>query len=213
MFQTVLTDSDKTALQRIVRHQVGELRSALEQSDYPAASHCWNLIKQLRIIEHSEVAELMEGQVIPHMRTYAAEHTATFSEYASQHNFTEAERLLALLRSLNEHFPDETLVDLDNLEATLDTARVQHTAQQEAAEETRRAQEGQRRAEEEKRRAEEEKRRAEEEKRRAEEEKRRAEEEKREIQKELERERREIKDMERMAEILESELKEIRKRK
>ena len=170
MFQTVLTDSDKTALQRIVTHQVNELGSALEQSDYPAASRCWNLIKQLRIIEHGEIAELMEGQVIRHMRTYAAERTATFNEYASQHNFTEAERLLALLRSLYEHFPDENLVDLDNLDATLNTTREQHTAQQEAQEEIHRAQEEIHRAQEKTHRAEEKTHRAQEETRRTQEE-------------------------------------------
>ena len=213
MFQTVLTDSDKTALQRIVRHQVGELRSALEQSDYPAASRCWNLIKQLRIIEHSEIAELMEGQVITHMRTDAAERTAAFNAYASQHNFTEAERLLALLRSLNEHFPDENLVDLDNLDTTLNTVRVQHTAQQEAAEETRRAQEETRRAEEEARRAEEEARRAEEEWRRAEEEARRAEEERRTTQRRIEREQQLAAQERRRQAELEEELDAERRRR
>ena len=127
LFQTVLTDSDKTALQRIVRHQVSELRRALEQSDYPAASRCWNLLKQLRIIENDEIAELMEGQVIPHMRTHAAERTATLNGYASQHDFTEAERLLVSLRALNEFFPDEDLVDLGNLDATLNAAREHRT--------------------------------------------------------------------------------------
>ena len=149
LFQTVLTDSDKTALRRIVRHQVSELRRALEQSDYPAASRCWNLLKQLRIIENDEIAELMEGQVIPHMRTHAAERTATLNGYASQHDFTEAERLLVSLRALNEFFPDEDLVDLGNLDATLNAAREQHTAQQEAKEKARRAEEKARRTQEE----------------------------------------------------------------
>ena len=149
LFQTVLTDSDKTALQRIVRHQVSELRRALEQSDYPAASRCWNLLKQLRIIENDEIAELMEGQVIPHMRTHAAERTATLNGYASQHDFTEAERLLVSLRALNEFFPDEDLVDLGNLDATLNAAREQRTAQQEAKEKARRAEEKARRTQEE----------------------------------------------------------------
>jgi hypothetical protein len=166
MFQTALTDSDKAALQRIVRCQVGNMRSELEQGDYPEASRCWNFLKQLRIIEHSEIAELMQGQVIPQMRTHAAERTATFNEYASQHNFTEAERLLALLHALNEHFPDENLVDLGNLNATLNTAREQHTAQQKAQEEARRAQENAQKAQEEARRAQENTQRAQEEARR-----------------------------------------------
>jgi hypothetical protein len=141
MFQTALTGDDMTALRRIVRHQVSELRSTLEQDDYPAASRCWDLLKQLRIIEHREIAELMEGQVIPHMLTYATRRTATFNEHAAQHNFTEAERLLTSLRALTDHFPEENLIDLDNLKATLDAAQAQHTAQREAEEEARRAEE------------------------------------------------------------------------
>jgi hypothetical protein len=167
IFQTALTDSDKTALQRIVDHLVCELGSTLEQDNYPAASRCWSLLKRLRIIGHEQTAERIEGQAIPHIRAYAAERTATFNNYAAQHNFTEAERLLASLRVLNEHFPEENLVNLDNLNVTLNTTQTQHTAQREAEEEARRAEEEARRAEEEARRAEEEARRAEEEARRA----------------------------------------------
>jgi hypothetical protein len=187
MFQTALDNGDRVALQRIVEHQVGELERTLEEDDYPAASRCWNLLKQLRVIGHGETAESMERQVIPHMRAYATERTATFNDCAAQHNFTEAERLLASLRVLNEHFPEETLLNLDNLNATLNTAQAQHTAQLEAEEEARRAGEEARRAEEEARRAEEEARRAEEEVRRAEEETRRAEEETRKAEEEARR--------------------------
>ena len=128
IFQTALTDSDKTALQRIVDHLVCELGSTLEQDNYPAASRCWSLLKRLRIIGHEQTAERIEGQAIPHIRAYAAERTATFNNYAAQHNFTEAERLLASLRVLNEHFPEENLVNLDNLNVTLNTTQTQHTA-------------------------------------------------------------------------------------
>jgi hypothetical protein len=196
MFQTTLTDSDKTALQRIVRHQVDNLRSELEQSDYPAASRCWNLLKRLRIIGHGETAERMEKQAITHMRAYAAERTATFNDYAAQHNFTEAERLLASLRVLNEHFPEENLVNLDNLNATLNTAQAQHTAQLEAEEEARRnAEEALRNGEEARSNAEEARRNAEEARSNAEEalrnaeEARRAEEEARKNREAFERER------------------------
>jgi hypothetical protein len=69
------------------------------------------------------------------MRAYTQEHTAVFNRHAAQHDFTGAERLLALLRSLQTHFPDKDLVDLEGLEATLQTARAQYAAQQEAKEE------------------------------------------------------------------------------
>jgi hypothetical protein len=108
------------------------------------------------------------------MRAYAQERTAVFNRHAAQHDFTGTERLLALLRSLQTHFPGEDLVDLEGLEATLQTARAQYTAQREAAEERQRAAEARQRAEEARQRAEEAGQRAEEERQRAEEERDRA---------------------------------------
>ena len=145
LFQTVLTSDDQAMLQRIVRHQVDAMCCALDQCDYPVADHCWRLLNQLRIIEHQEINELMERQVRPHMHAYAAERTAVFTRHAAQHDFTEAERLLVLLRSLQAHFPNENLADLEGLEATLQTAKEQYNAQQEAEKQ---AEEARQRAEE-----------------------------------------------------------------
>ena len=167
LFQTVLTEGDKVMLQRIVGHQVDAMNNALEQSDYPAADRCWNLLNQLRIIEHGEIDELMERQVRPHMRAYAQERTAVFNRHAAQHDFTEAENLLRSLRAFDLHFPDEDLVDLEGLEATLQTARAQYTAQREEAEARQKAEEARQRAEKARQRAEEARQRAEEERDRA----------------------------------------------
>ncbi len=159
LFQTALTSDDQVMLRSIVGYQVDAMNCALEQCDYPAADRCWRLLNQLRIIEHQEINELMEGQVRPRMHAYAERTTAVFARYAAQHDFTEAERLLVLLRSLQAHFPDENLVDLEGLEATLQAAKEQHNAQQEAekqAEEARqRAEEAQENTEKERERAEE----------------------------------------------------------
>jgi hypothetical protein len=162
LFQTVLTEGDKVMLQCIVRHQVDAMNNALEQSDYPAADCCWNPLNQLRIIEHGEIDELMARQIRPHMRAYAQERTAAFNRHAAQHDFTEAENLLSSLRALDLHFP-ENLVDLEGLEATLQTARAQYTAQREEAEARQKAEEATKRAEEARQKAEEATKRAEEE--------------------------------------------------
>ena len=137
------------------------MRNALEQNDYPAADRCWTLLNQLQIIEHQRIDELMNRQVRPHMRAYAEERTATFSRHAAEHQFTEAGNLLTLLRTLNERFPDEHLVDLEELEGTLQAARAQQAAQQEAEERRQRAEEARQRAAEARQRAEEEAQRAE----------------------------------------------------
>jgi hypothetical protein len=192
LFQTVLTNGDKVMLQRIVRHQVDAMNNALEQSDYPAANRCWNLLNHLRIIEHREIEELMEGQIRPRMRAYAEEHTAAFSRHAARHDFTEVERLLESLRSLQACFPDENLVNLEGFEATLWTARAQYTAQQQRAEERQRAEEATQRAEEATQRAEEATQRAEEERIRA---------------------RREREAMEEQMRRREAELEEVRRRR
>jgi hypothetical protein len=163
LFQTVLTEGDKVVLQCIVRHQVDAMNNALEQSDYPAADRCWNPLNQLRIIEHGEIDELMARQIRPHMRAYAQERTAAFNRHAAQYDFTKAENLLGSLRALDLHFPDEDLVDLEGLEATLQTARAQYTAQREEAEARQKAEEARQRAEEARQKAEEARQRAEEE--------------------------------------------------
>jgi hypothetical protein len=177
LFQTVLTGDDTAMLQRIVRHQINAMSCALEQCDYPAADRCWRLLNQLRIIEHRETDELIEGQVRPHMHVYAQGRTAVFTRHAAQHDFTEAERLLELLRSLKAHFPNENLVDLEGLEATLQTAKEHYNAQQKAEKQ---AEEAEKQAEEAEKQAEEAEKKAEAAQQRAEgleKEKQRAEEE------------------------------------
>ena len=163
LFQTVLTDGDKAMLQQIVEHQVEALHNALEQNDYPAADRCWTLLNQLQIIEHQRIDELISRQVRPYMRAYAEERMATFNRHAAQHQFIEATQLLTSLRALNERFPDEHLVDLEDLEATLQASRTQQAAQQEAEEGRVRAEEGRQREAEASQRAEERAQKAEEE--------------------------------------------------
>ena len=153
LFQTVLNNDDKALLQRIVEHQVGVMRTALEQEDYPAVDRGWNLFSQLRIIEHDRIEELIERQVRPHIRTYAEARTAALSRHAAAHQFEEAEQILTALQTLNRHFPNENFVDLERLQETLQTARAQHTAQQEAEEARQREAEARQNAEEERERA------------------------------------------------------------
>ncbi|MHA7877884.1 MAG: hypothetical protein ACX93T_03100 [Bacteroidota bacterium] len=140
MFQTVLTSDDKIMLQRIVSHQVSIMSTALEQEDYTAADRCWSLLNQLRVVEHSEIEELMKEQVRPHMRAYAEARTAAFSRHAAAHQFTEADQILDTLQALNRLFPNEHLVNLEGLQETLQIARTKQNAQQEAEERARREQ-------------------------------------------------------------------------
>jgi flagellar biosynthesis GTPase FlhF len=163
MFQTVLTDNDQVMLLRIMRHQVSTICNALEQSDYITVDRCWNLLGQLRIIEHEKIKKLMDSAVRPHIQRYATNRALALGHAAARHDFEEAERFIKILRDLNNHFPDENLVNLDELAATLQVDSAQHTAQQEAAEERRKAEQQQRRAEEIQQREAEERRRAEEE--------------------------------------------------
>jgi hypothetical protein len=156
LFRTVLMGDDQVMLQRIVRHQIDAMSCALDQCDYTAADRCWRLLNQLRIIEHNEIDELIERQVRPHMRAYAAERTAVFTRHAARHDFTEAECLLVLLRSLQAQFPDENLADLEGLEATLQTAKEQHNAQREAEKQAEEERQRSERLEKEKQKAEEE---------------------------------------------------------
>ena len=122
-------NSDEESLHRIVNNQVDELRGVLGQGNYSAASRCWNLLKELRIIGHETSNELIETYATQRMHHHTMVYVSLFDKYAALENLTEAERLLVSLRTLDEHFSDENLVDLDILGTTLDQARARHAAQ------------------------------------------------------------------------------------
>jgi hypothetical protein len=180
LFQTVLTSDDKVMLQCIVENQVDAMRCALAQCDYSAAGCCWRLLNRLRIIEHEEIERRINRQARPHLRVHATERMDVFREHVVQRDFTEAARLQALLCSLQTHFPDENLVVLESLEATLQTAQEQYNAQQEAEkqveEERKNAEEARKNAEEAQQRTEEAQQRTEEARKNAEEARKNAEE-------------------------------------
>jgi chromosome segregation ATPase len=180
LFQTVLKSDDKVMLQRIVENQVGAMRCALVQCDYSAAGCCWRLLNRLRIIEHEEIERRINRQARPHLHAHATERMDVFREHVVQRDFTEAARLQASLCSLQTHFPDENLVVLESLEATLQTAQEQYNAQQEAEkqveEERKNAEEAQQRVEQERKNAEEARKNAEEAQQRVEQERKNAEE-------------------------------------
>jgi chromosome segregation ATPase len=180
LFQTVLKSDDKVMLQRIVENQVGAMRCALVQCDYSAAGCCWRLLNRLRIIEHEEIERRINRQARPHLHAHATERMDVFREHVVQRDFTEAARLQASLCSLQTHFPDENLVVLESLEATLQTAQEQYNAQQEAEkqveEERKNAEEAQQRVEQERKNAEEARKNAEEAQKSAEQERKNAEE-------------------------------------
>ncbi len=161
MFQTVLTNDDKATLQDISEYQVDIMKTALEQEDYATADRCWGPLNQLQIIGRQRIAGLMGEVVRIHVQTYAETRVAAFNRHAAAHQFTEAEQILITLRALHAHFPGEDLVGLEDLVVTLQTARTQHTAQQEVDERQRRAEEGVQEAEGRQRRAEEEVQKAE----------------------------------------------------
>ena len=192
LLQTALTSDDQVMLRSIVGYQVDAMSFALEQCDYPAADRCWRLLNQLCIIEHKEIDELIEKQVRPRMHAYAERTTAVFARHAARHDFTEAERLLVLLRSLQAHFPNENLADLEGLEATLQTAKEQYNVQQEAE---KKAEEAQENTEKERQRAE------------------GLEKEKQRVEEERESERREREAMEERMRRIEAELEALRRRR
>jgi|688.fasta_scaffold106786_2 hypothetical protein len=124
MFQTVLTGDDQTKLKHIMRAQASALAESLERDDYQAAENNWQSLTQLKIIGSTEVEQMIRELAGMPLKTFALRRVAAYREAALQHRFDEAERQLALLKTLLSHFPNERLgCSVESLEEVLRASR------------------------------------------------------------------------------------------
>jgi hypothetical protein len=66
LFQTALTDGDQVHLLDTVRALQPKIINAITQGDVTALGQHWQLLQRLRVIEHPEANQLIEGQVLKH---------------------------------------------------------------------------------------------------------------------------------------------------
>ena len=124
MFQTVLTGDDETKLKHIMRVQAAALVASLERDDYQAAENHWQSLTQLKIVGGAEVEQMIRELAGMPLKHFVLRRVSSYKETALQHRFDEAERQLALLRTLLSHFPNEQLeCSIHSLEVVLQDSR------------------------------------------------------------------------------------------
>jgi hypothetical protein len=139
LFQTTLTDGDKVHLLDTVRQLKPKIVNAITQGDVTALGQHWQLLQRLRVIEHPEVDQLVEGQVLPAITNAILQRADAVKSSANAHNFREATDKLFLIRQISDSLDGAPLVvNIDTLRRHLDHCREQYEECKRREEEIRR---------------------------------------------------------------------------
>jgi energy-coupling factor transporter ATP-binding protein EcfA2 len=121
LFQTVLTDGDRTHLLNTIRQLKPKIVNAITQGDVTALSQHWKLLQRLQVIEHPEIGKLIEGEIVAAINTAILQRVDAFKDDATVYNFDDAERALNLLTRIKNNLPGVTLsFDIDALKRHLE---------------------------------------------------------------------------------------------
>ena len=117
LFQTILTDSDRTHLLDTIRQLKSKMVNAITEGDVTALGQNWQLLQRLRIIEHPEVEQLIEGQVLPAINVALRQlRDGIKKTWANAYEFDQAEAHIARLTQLMRQLPGAPLdINLDAL--------------------------------------------------------------------------------------------------
>jgi len=130
LFQTVLTNSDRTKLLEMARQLRHKLANAVTQGDEASLRNCWLLLQRLRVIRHHEVETIILEDVLPTLKNEVLKRIDSFKNYANAHDFDLAEKQLDLLTTLQDAIPDALLeLDLNALRSYLKGCRRKHEEQ------------------------------------------------------------------------------------
>jgi hypothetical protein len=105
LFQTILTDSDKVHLLTTIRRLQPKIVNAITGGDVTALSQHFQLLQRLLVIEHPEVGQLIEGQVLPAINIAVFKRVEEAKNSAIASNFDDARRQLNQLISIVNHLP------------------------------------------------------------------------------------------------------------
>jgi hypothetical protein len=127
LFQTTLTDGDQVHLLTTVRRLRPKMVNAITQGDVTALGQHWQLLQRLRVVEHPEVDQLIEGGVLPTLKNEVLKRIDSFKYYANAHDFALAENQLDFLTTLQDAIPGAPLeLDLNALRRNLKGCRQAH---------------------------------------------------------------------------------------
>jgi energy-coupling factor transporter ATP-binding protein EcfA2 len=139
LFQTTLTDGDQVHLLDTVRQLKPKIVHAITQGDVTALGQHWQLLQRLRVIEHPEVDQLVEGQVVPAINVELRQ-LGDIETWTNAYDFDQAEAHIARLTQLMQQLPGATLdINLDVLRQNLARCRAQYEECKRREEEIRRS--------------------------------------------------------------------------
>ena len=134
LFQTALNNDDRAHLLDTMRQLRLKITQAIEQGDETALEQHWQLLQRLRVIQHPEVDQLMQGEVLPAMNVALKQllkQLEDIEQWTDEHNFEQAEAQIVQLARLIQQLPGATLdVDLDALRQRLAHYRAQYEEMQ-----------------------------------------------------------------------------------
>ena len=130
LFQTTLTDSDQVHLLTTVRQLQPKIIRAITQGDVTALGQHWQLLQRLRVVEHPEVDQLIEGQVFSAINVVILQKADALKSSASAHKFRDAADQLFLIKKISDSLDGAPLVvNIDTLRRHLDHCREQYAEQ------------------------------------------------------------------------------------
>ena len=129
LFRMALTDSDRTHLLETIHQIQPRITNAILQGDVTALAQQWQLLQRLHVIEHPEITQLVEGQVVPAINV-ALRQLGDIETWTNAYDFDQAEAHIARLTQLMQQLPGAALdVNLDALRQRLARCREQHAEQ------------------------------------------------------------------------------------
>jgi hypothetical protein len=131
LFQTVLTDGDRTHLLNTIHQLRPKITNAITQGEVAALGQHWQLLQRLQVIQHPEIEQLIQGEVLPAINNAILQRIDAFKDDATVYNFDDARQQLNELTSIVNHLPGVTLsFDINALNRPLERCKELYAAQQ-----------------------------------------------------------------------------------
>jgi len=130
LFQTVLTDSDRTHLLNTIRQLRPKISHAITQGDEVALGQHWQLLQRLQVVQYPEIDQLIEEEVLPAINV-ALKQLGDLETWTDEDEFDQAEAHIEQLTRLIQQLPGAMLdVDLNALNQRLTHYREQYAQRQ-----------------------------------------------------------------------------------
>jgi hypothetical protein len=121
LFRVPLADSDHRYLLTTVRELRSKIVNAITQGEVATLRQYWQLLLRLRVIEHPEVEQLIEGGVLPAINVAILERAGAIKDAARAYAFDGAQEQLTKLISIANNLPDMLMpCNIDGLQRNME---------------------------------------------------------------------------------------------